>query len=152
DAEDRVTLCRLYNEFMTEQYGPYRDRFTMAAVIPMHTPDEAIDELIHARGLGAKVGLIPSYVHRARPGESSEQDEWIRASGFGGGVGLDTSGLDSPHDYARVWAKAIELGLPLAVHSPGMGFSDRQSVSNFVYNGVGHFAAAGCGLAKSLFL
>ena len=50
-----------------------------------------------------------------------------------------------------MWAKAIELRLPLAAHSNGMGFTDRSSVSNFVYNHIGHFAAAGEVLAKSLF-
>ena len=51
-----------------------------------------------------------------------------------------------------MWAKAIELGLPLAAHTAGIGASDRASISNFVYNQVGHFAAAGAALAKSLFL
>jgi predicted TIM-barrel fold metal-dependent hydrolase len=153
EAEQRVPICRLFNEFMAEQYGPYGDRFTLAAAIPMHTPDEAIAALEHAKSLGAKVALIPSYVRRPRPGESWARDEWERSrpSGFGYRGWLDTFGLDSQYDYDPVWAKAIELGLPLAVHSPGMGFSDRQSPTNFSYNGVGHFAAAGVGLAKSLF-
>ncbi|TMK58781.1 MAG: amidohydrolase [Actinobacteria bacterium] len=153
DEEQRVVLCRLYNEFMAEQYRPYGDRFTMAATIPMHSPDDAIDAMVHAKNLGAKVALIPSYVRRPRPGESWADDQWnrVRPSGFGFRGWLDTFGLDSEHDYDSVWAKAIELGLPLAVHSAGMGFSDRQSISNFAYNGIGHFAAAGAALAKSLF-
>ena len=151
--EDRAPICRFFNEFMADQYRPYGDRFTLAAAIPMHTPEEAIAALEHARSIGAKVGLIPSYVRRPRPGESWAQDDWERArpSGFGFRGWLDTFGLDSAHDYDPVWSKAIELGMPLAVHSPGMGFSDRQSPTNFSYNGVGHFAAAGVGLAKSLF-
>jgi hypothetical protein len=51
-----------------------------------------------------------------------------------------------------VWAKAIELQLPLAAHTAGIGASDRASISNFVFNQIGHFAAAGGALAKSLFL
>ena len=153
-AHERVTLCRLYNEFMAEQYGPYPDRFTMAAAIPMHTPEEAVEGLRHARALGAKVGLIPSYVRRPRLNEEWGQDSHagMRPSGFGYRGWLDTFGLDSHFDYDPVWAEAIALGMPLAVHSPGMGFSDRQSPTSFVYNGVGHFAAAGTALAKSLFL
>ena len=42
--------------------------------------------------------------------------------------------------------------LPLAAHTAGIGASDRASVSNFVFNQIGHFAAAGGALAKSLFL
>jgi predicted TIM-barrel fold metal-dependent hydrolase len=147
--DQRLNLCRLYNEFMAEQYGPYRDRFTVAAAVPMHAPGEAIAAMEHAAGLGAKVALIPSYVRRPLPGDSP--------TGYGpgqfGSVGwLDTYGVDSAHDYDPVWAKAIELGLPLAAHSNGMGFSDRSSISNFVYNHIGHFASAGEALAKSLFL
>jgi hypothetical protein len=65
---------------------------------------------------------------------------------------VDTFGIDSVHDYDPVWAKAIELGVPLAAHTAGIGASDRASISNFVFNQIGHFAAAGGGLAKSLFL
>jgi hypothetical protein len=39
DDEQRVTICRLYNQFMADQFRPYRDRFTVAALIPMHSPD-----------------------------------------------------------------------------------------------------------------
>ena len=42
--------------------------------------------------------------------------------------------------------------MPLAAHTAGIGFSDRASVTNFVYNQIGHFAASGAALAKSLFL
>src|SRR4051812_36722292 len=65
--EDRVTLCRLYNEFMIEQYGPFADRLTVAAVVPMHDPQEAIAAMEHAAGIGAKVVAIPSYVRRPLP-------------------------------------------------------------------------------------
>jgi hypothetical protein len=51
-----------------------------------------------------------------------------------------------------VWAKAVEIGVPLACHSVGMGFTERNSPSNFVYNHCGHFAAAGEAVAKSLVL
>ena len=42
--------------------------------------------------------------------------------------------------------------MPLAAHTAGIGASDRASVSNFVFNQIGHFAASGGALAKSLFL
>jgi predicted TIM-barrel fold metal-dependent hydrolase len=148
DDDERVTLCRLYNEFMAELYGPYRHCFTVAAAIPMGSPDEAIAEMIHAKALGAKVALIPSYFRRQLRDEGGT-GPWHGS--FGSGGWLDTYGLDSAYDYDPVWATAIELGLPLAAHSPGIGFSDRASVSNYMYNHAGHFAAAGEALAKSLF-
>ncbi|MEM7437692.1 MAG: amidohydrolase, partial [Myxococcota bacterium] len=51
-----------------------------------------------------------------------------------------------------VWAKAVELGVPLSIHSMGMGWGSRRSISNYVYNHIGHFAAAMEASAKSLFL
>jgi predicted TIM-barrel fold metal-dependent hydrolase len=153
--EQRVTLCRLYNEFMAEQYRPYRDRFTVAALIPMHSPDEAIEAMIHATKAGAKVGLIPSHVHRHIPGDRWPADDPFssaRIAEWETHGWVDTYGIDSLHDYDPVWAKAIELKLPLAAHTAGIGFSDRASITNFVYNQIGHFAASGAALAKSLFL
>ena len=153
--ERRVTLCRLYNEFIAEQYRPYSDRFTVPALVPMNTPDEAIAALEHAKSLGSKVALIASHVHRPRPGEPwPPNDPWadVRIPTWETKGWVDTFGIDSIHDYDPVWAKAIELQLPLGAHTAGIGSSDRASISNFVFNQIGHFAAAGGALAKSMFL
>jgi predicted TIM-barrel fold metal-dependent hydrolase len=155
DDEQRVTLCRLYNEHMAEQFRSYGDRFTMAALVPMNTPAEAVAALEHAKGLGAKIGLIASHVHRPPPGGGWPADDpWadVRIPEWETRGWVDTFGIDSPYDYDPVWAKAIELGMPLAAHTAGIGASDRASVSNFVFNQIGHFAASGGALAKSLFL
>jgi predicted TIM-barrel fold metal-dependent hydrolase len=155
EAEQRVTLCRLYNEFVAEQYRPYQDRFTVAALVPMHTPEEAVVALEHIKALGAKVALIPSHVHRPVPGQTwPPDDEWaaVRIPQWETHGWLDTFGIDSPYDYDPVWAKTIELQLPMAAHTAGIGNSDHASISNFVFNQIGHFAAAGSALAKSLFL
>ena len=155
DDEQRVTLCRLYNEFMADQYRPYGDRFTVGALIPMNSPEEAVVSIEHAKGLGAKVGLISSHVHRPVPGEPWPPDDpWasMRIPEWEVNGWIDTFGIDSAFDYDPVWAKAIEAGMPLSAHTAGIGFSDRASISNFVYNQIGHFAASGAALAKSLFL
>jgi predicted TIM-barrel fold metal-dependent hydrolase len=148
--EQRITLSRLYNEFMAEQYRPYRDRFTMAAIIPAHTPDEAIAGLEHAQGLGAKVCLMPSHIRRPL-GEDTGRDD-LKIASWMTSCWIDAFGLDSEHDYDPLWARAVALGMPLAAHSSGMGFSDRQSITNYLNNQIGHFAASGGALAKSLFL
>ncbi len=150
DDEQRVTLSRLYNEFMADQYRRYDDRFTIAAIIPAHNPGEAIAEMEHAKAIGAKVCLLPSHVRRPFDGPGDRPDLKIAPWMTGGWI--DTYGLDSAHDYDPVWAKAIELQFPLATHSSGMGLSDRASISNYLYNQIGHFAASGGALAKSLFL
>jgi predicted TIM-barrel fold metal-dependent hydrolase len=146
DDERRVTLCRLFNEYLAEQYGPFSDRLTPAAVVPMHTPGEAVAELDHASGLGLMVANIPSYVWRPIPGFADAPAEFASRLRW-----IDTFGIDSEHDYDPVWTKAVELGIPLACHSVAMGFTDRASTSNYMYNHLGHFAAAGEAVAKSLF-
>jgi hypothetical protein len=40
----------------------------------------------------------------------------------------------------------------LATHGSGMGWGSRRSISNYMYNQIGHFAAAGEAVAKSLFM
>jgi predicted TIM-barrel fold metal-dependent hydrolase len=152
--EERVTLCRLYNEYVTDMYRPYGDRFTVAALVPMHSPAEAVAALEHAASLGAKIGLIASHVHRPPAGGWPSDDPWsdVRVSEWETRGWVDTFGIDSPYDYDPVWARAIELGMPLAAHTAGIGASDRASISSFVFNQIGHFAASGGALAKSLFL
>jgi len=65
---------------------------------------------------------------------------------------LDTFGLDSDYDYDPVWAKCLELKVAPTFHSNGYGWGSRTSPSNFVYNRIGHFAAAGEAVCKSLFM
>jgi predicted TIM-barrel fold metal-dependent hydrolase len=152
--EQRVGLCRLYNQFVAEQYAPYQDRFTVASLVPMHTPEEGVASLEFIKSLGAKVALMPSHIHRDTNGGRLADDEWsdVRISQWDTRGWLDTFGVDSLYDYDPVWAKAIELQLPMAAHTAGIGNSDHASISNFVFNQIGHFAAAGAALAKSLFL
>ena len=56
DEEVRRAVCRAYNTYYSDLYKGYKDRITAAAIIPMHTPQEAIEELEYAvRELGLKV-------------------------------------------------------------------------------------------------
>ena len=65
---------------------------------------------------------------------------------------IDSVGLDSTYDYDTLWAKAVELQVAVTMHGGGMGWPDRTSPSNFVYNHIGHFATAGHAAAKALLL
>src|SRR5438270_342400 len=52
----RRALCRAYNTFTAEQFRPYNDRIIPAAIIPMYSPEEAIDELTYvSTQLGLRV-------------------------------------------------------------------------------------------------
>src|SRR6266478_9679975 len=41
----RRALCRAYNVFTAEQFRPFGDRIIPAAIIPMYSPEEAIEEV-----------------------------------------------------------------------------------------------------------
>jgi predicted TIM-barrel fold metal-dependent hydrolase len=148
DAEMRTATCRAFNIFVAEYFRGLSDRITPAAVIPMHTPDEAIEELEYVTAqLGLKVILMGSLIPRpvsaleAKTAEAAKVAPWF-----------DALGIDSEHDYDPVWSKCAQLGLSPTFHTGGRGFGLRRSPSNFVYNHIGHFASAGEAVCKALFL
>lgn len=148
DDEDRRATCRAFNTFSAETFAPFADRLTPAAVIPMHTPEEAIAELEHAVvELGLKAVMLGSLM--ARPlGDLVGVDPAL-AQRFGW---LDTLGLDSAHDYDPVWAHCVELGVAPTFHTGSRRYGLRTSPSSFVFNHIGHFAAASEAVCKALYL
>ncbi len=141
DGEVRRATCRAYNTFTAHYFADYADRLTPAAVIPMVSPDEAIAELEHVTGtLGLKVVKLGSLIPRP---VSAPLDNAVRYDAFG---------LDSEYDYDPVWAACERLRLSPTFHRGSRGFGLRMSPTNFVYNHVGHFAAANEALCKALFL
>jgi predicted TIM-barrel fold metal-dependent hydrolase len=146
DEEVRVPVCRAFNHYVADMFAPYSDRLTPAAMIPLHTPAEGVAELEHAVGtLGLKAAMIPTYVRRPLTGLAADQAGIALHAGT-----LDFFGIDSDHDYDPFWARCIELGVVPATHSTGMGWGSRRSYTNFMYNHVGHFAAASHAMAKAL--
>ena len=148
DEELRRVCCRAYNKYAAEMYAPYSRQMTPAALIPMHTPEEGIEELEFAsRELGLKVAAMAGYVRRPI---KKLQREYPGASGQFS-VWHDVYGEDSEYDYDPFWAKAIELGMPLSTHSAGFGFTNNSNINNFMQNHLGHFANAANVLCKSMF-
>src|ERR1700736_4924394 len=61
----RRAAARAYNIVTAEYFRPFADRMTPAAIIPMHMPEEAIEELEFAvKQLGYKVAMLGSLVDR----------------------------------------------------------------------------------------
>ncbi len=147
DDEFRQLACHAFNEFAAASYREYADRMTVAAVVPLHTPKEGIHELEHASALGLKLAMIPAYVRRPVPAIAEQHPGLADRV-----MWLDSYGIDSKYDYDPFWARCEELGFAVAAHSAGMGFDDRRSISNYMYNHMGHFAAAGEVLCKSLLM
>jgi len=72
DGEARRAACRAYNIVTAEYFRDFSDRMTPAAIIPMHTPEEAIEELDYAvKQLGYKVAMLGSLMGPA--GRSGRQ-------------------------------------------------------------------------------
>jgi predicted TIM-barrel fold metal-dependent hydrolase len=148
DDETRRAVVRGFNIVTAEYFAKLNDRLTPAFVIPMHTPEEAIAELeFVTTQLGAKVGMFGSGIARRVPAAESVDPSRARAT-----VAYDQLGLDSDYDYDVVWQKCRELGIAPTFHTGGRSFGLRNSPSNFTFNHIGHFAAAGHAVAKALFL
>src|ERR1700751_1105777 len=65
DDATRRAVIRAYNIVSAEYFRPFADRMTPPAIIPMHTPDEAIAELEFVTSqLGSKVGMFGSGMSR----------------------------------------------------------------------------------------
>jgi predicted TIM-barrel fold metal-dependent hydrolase len=144
----RRALCRAYNVFTAEQFRPFGDRIIPAAIIPMYSPEEAIEELEFAsRQLGYKVVMAGSLIRRPIPALAEEHPEASRHVEW-----YDPLGLDSAHDYDPVWAKCRELRIAPSFHTGARSIVLRNSPSNFCYNHIGHFASASEATAKALFL
>ena len=147
DEELRRAVCRAANVYLSELYGEFSDRLTTAAVIPMHSPAEAIAELDFAVGeLGHKVVMMAGVVKRPIPEAAAS------AAGARHGVWIDALGVDSEHDYDPVWQRCSELGVSPTFHSGGLGWGSRMSVSSYVFNHLGSFASAGEATCRSLFM
>jgi len=143
DAELRRAACRAFNRYAAECYADYRDRLSPVAAIPMDTPEEAIEELDYAVGeLGLRAVMLAAYATRPYAGENLPR----------GAVWLDYFGFDSPYDYDPVWRRCEELGVSPSFHSTGMGWGSRASISNYVYNHIGSFAASAEGACRAILL
>jgi predicted TIM-barrel fold metal-dependent hydrolase len=149
DDETRRAVIRGFNIVTADYFAKLGDRLTPAAVIPMHTPDEAIAELDFAtKQLGAKVGMFGSSIARRIPAAAGIDHPTVARFG----VTYDQFGLDSAYDYDPVWQKCRELGIAPTFHTGGRSFGLRNSPTNFTFNHIGHFASAGHAVAKALFL
>jgi predicted TIM-barrel fold metal-dependent hydrolase len=147
DEELRRAGCRAFNSFHADIFREYCNRMTPVAVIPMHTPAEAISELDYAvNTLKMKAVMLAGHVVRTVPAAAAAPWETRRYAYW-----IDNLCLDSEYDYDPVWAKCVELGVPATFHSVGMGWGSRTSISNWKYNHIGHFAAAGEALCKAMF-
>ncbi|MDW3218234.1 MAG: amidohydrolase family protein [Acidimicrobiales bacterium] len=90
DLDLMVALQRNYNDWMHEQFVASRGRLIGLAALPVQLPEVATAELERVIDLGFKGIVLPSNAPRGR--------------------------RYSDADYAPMWARAEEAGLPVAFH------------------------------------
>jgi predicted TIM-barrel fold metal-dependent hydrolase len=147
DTRLRRAICRAYNVFAADQFRGLEDRVIPAAIIPMYTPEEAIEELEFAvKQLNYKVVMVGGLMRRRVQALEEEQPDASKLVEW-----YDAVGLDSEHDYDPVWQKCRELRIAPSFHNGARSILLRNSPSNFCYNHIGHFASAGHAVAKALF-
>ncbi len=147
DTRLRRAICRAYNVFAADQFRGLEDRVIPAAIIPMYTPEEAIEEIEFAsKQLGYKVIMVGGLMRRPIPALLEEKPDAARLAEW-----YDVIGIDSDHDYDPVWAKCRELKIAPSFHNGARSILLRNSPSNFCYNHIGHFASAGHAVCKALF-
>ena len=147
DTRLRRAICRAYNVFTADQFRGLEDRITPAAIIPMYTPEEAIEEIEFAsKQLGYKVIMVGGLMRRPIPALAEQNPDASRLVEW-----YDVIGIDSDHDYDSVWAKCRELKIAPSFHNGARSILLRNSPSNFCYNHIGHFASAGHAVCKALF-
>ena len=148
DDEGRRAACRAFNMVTADYFRDLGDRLRPAAIIPVYTPEEAIQELEFAvKQLGFKVCMFGSLVPRQVAAVGQADGEARRFTQW-----QDVLGIDSPYDYDPLWRKCVELKIAPTFHSGNRRSGVRLSPSNFTYNHIGHFADAGHAVAKALFL
>jgi predicted TIM-barrel fold metal-dependent hydrolase len=143
-----LAAVRAYNMMTADMFAPFAERFAPVAIIPTHTPEEALEELEYAVvRRGYRAIMLRGNQERTIPSAAEEIKDRQKAAWF-----VDTIALDSPYDFEPLWNRCVELGVAVTQHSGSGRWQDRASISNFTYNHVGHFAESNHAFARGVFL
>ena len=147
DDELRRAACRAYNTYAADLVRDYPTTMAPVAAIPMHTPQEAVEELEYAVNvLGFRAAVFQGSIRR--PIESFRREHPELADMV---ARLELFALDSDYDYDPVWAKCVELRVPAGFHSMVQAFGT-DSITNYSFNHIGLLANSHAAVCKALFL
>ena len=137
DDELRPVVYRALNMLYADMFQGLSDRMAPVAVIPTHTPEEAVAELDFAVGeLGLKAVVINGMIRRPHPEVLAKAPELAHHT-----LAPTSPAMDVGDAYDPVWAKCVELGVAPTCHN---GFRGRGSThgseSNYVFNSLGSFS------------
>ncbi len=156
DPEVQRIRAKAVNTYQADICREYSDRMTPVAEVVMVNPKDAMEDLEQAvKQLGLKVISISSVYRPIKAIQerfpefySSQGDMWTGRLG----ARLDTFGIDSEYNYDPFWAKCVELKVPVMDHNTGLGWPDRNSPSNYMFNRIGAFTNSHEAICKSLLL
>ena len=148
DDELRPVVYRAMNMLYADMFADVSDRLTPVALIPMHTPDEAVSELDFAIGeLGLKAIVMNTMINRPAPEVVAEAPHLARFSMAPSSPAMDVGGA-----YDPVWAKCVELGVAPSCHNSFRGRgSTHGSPTNYVFNSLGSFGQGSEYFCRALF-
>ena len=148
DDELRPVVYRAMNMLYADMFKDVSDRLTPAALIPMHTPEEALSELDYAVGeLGHKVIVMNTMIRRPAPEVVKEAPHLAHLS-----MVPTSPAIDCGDAYDPVWAKCVELGVAPSCHNSFRGRgSTHGSLTNYIYNSLGSFGQGSEYFCRSLF-
>ncbi|MEE8334400.1 MAG: amidohydrolase family protein [Alphaproteobacteria bacterium] len=148
DDEMRPVIFRAMNMMYADMFQGLSDRLAPVALIPMHSPDEAIVELEYAVGeLGFKAIVMNTMIPRPAPQVVAEAPHLAQYT-----MAPTSPGIDVGADYDPVWAKCVELGVAPSCHNSFRGRgSTHGSPTNYVFNSLGSFGQGSEYFCRSLF-
>lgn len=148
DDELRPVVYRAMNMLYADMFKEVQDRLTPVALIPMHSPAEAVDELDFAVGkLGLKAIVMNCMIQRPAPEVVREAPHLARYS-----MAPESPAIDVGDRYDPVWRKCVELGVAPTCHNSFRGRgSTHGSPTNYVFNSLGSFGQGGEYFCRALF-
>jgi hypothetical protein len=149
DDEMRQVGHRALNTMLADIFSEVGDRLIMNCVIPMFSPEEAINELNYAVDeLGFKAATFGTEVRLPIPQIAKLAPELGKYT-----ERVHPVALDSLYDYDPVWQRCVDLKIPVACHTAARGGGGRHSSpSNFVFNHLGGFSTAGDYFCRAIFM
>ncbi len=149
DDEIRPVVHRAMNMLYADMFRDVQDRLTPVAVIPMHSPEEALAELDFAVGeLGLKAIVMNAMIYRPAPEVAENAPEYAKYT-----MVPTSPAIDVGDRYDPVWAKCVELGVAPSCHNSFRGRgSTHASPVNYVFNSLGSFGQGSEYFCRALFM
>jgi len=149
DDELRSVVYRSFNTMYADMFKGLSDRLTPVALIPMHTPEEAVAELDYAvKQLGLKAIVMNTQIPRPVQQVVDEAPHLAKYT-----MAPVSPAIDQGDSYDPVWAKCVELGVAPTCHNSSRGRGTlHNSPTNYVFNSLGSFGQGSEYFCRALFM